>query len=60
MGSLHVKFHDDRRKGKAVMRRNPNVDGQTDGQTDGRGGGGGGGGYNDTVHLKYRRNPNDL
>ena len=24
MGSLHVKFHDDRCKGKAVMRRKPN------------------------------------
>ena len=23
MGSLHVKFHDDRCKGKAVMRRKP-------------------------------------
>ena len=37
MGSLHVKFHDDRCKGKAVMRRKPKcgrTDGRTDGQTD--------------------------
>ena len=48
MGSLHVKFHDDRCKGKAVMRRKPKcgrtdgrtdrrTDGQTDGRTDGHG-----------------------
>ena len=34
MGSLHVKFHDDRCKGKAVMRRKPKCGRQTDGQTD--------------------------
>ena len=34
MGSLHVKFHDDRCKGKAVMRRKPKCGGQTDGQMD--------------------------
>ena len=33
MGSLHVKFHDDRCKGKAVMRRKPKC-GRTDGRTD--------------------------
>ena len=40
MGSLHVKFHDDRCKGKAVMRRKPKcgrTDGWTDGRTDGHG-----------------------
>ena len=31
-----MKFHDDRCKGKAVMHRKPNRDGQTDGRTDGR------------------------
>ena len=36
MGSLHVKCHDDRCKGKAVMRRKPKCAGQTDGQTEGR------------------------
>ena len=35
MGSLHVKFHDDRCKGKAVMRRKPKC-GRTDGRTDRR------------------------
>ena len=34
MGSLHVKFHDDRCKGKAVMRRKPKCGRQMDGQTD--------------------------
>ena len=33
MGGLHVKFHDDRCKGKAVMRRKPKCGRQTDGQT---------------------------
>ena len=32
MGSMHVKFHDDRCKGKAVMRRKPKC-GRTDGRT---------------------------
>ena len=32
MGSLHVKFHEDRCKGKAVMRRKPKC-GRTDGRT---------------------------
>ena len=39
MGSLHVKFPDDRCKEKAVMRRKPKcgrTDGRTDGQTDGQ------------------------
>ena len=39
MGSLHVKFHDDRCKGKAVMCRKPKcgrTDGRTDRRTDGR------------------------
>ena len=34
-----MKFHDDRCKGKAVMRRKPNcdwTDGRTDGRTDGQ------------------------
>ena len=35
MGRLHVKFHDDRWKGKAVMRRKPKC-GRTDGRTDRR------------------------
>ena len=35
MGSLHVKFHDDRCKGKAVMRRKQKC-GRTDGRTDRR------------------------
>ena len=34
MGSLYVKFHDDRCKGKAVMCRKPKCGRQTDGQTD--------------------------
>ena len=34
MGSLHVKFHNDRCKGKAVMRRKPKCGRQTDGRTD--------------------------
>ena len=34
MGSLHVKFHDDRCKGKAVMRRKPFSMRTTDGRTD--------------------------
>ena len=37
MGSLHVKFHDDRCKGKAVTRRKPKCGRQTDGRTDGHG-----------------------
>ena len=38
MESLHVKFHDDRCKGKAVMRQKPKCGRQTDGvQTDGHG-----------------------
>ena len=43
MGGLHVKFHEDRWKGEAVMRLKPfyltarlQTDGQTDGRTDGR------------------------
>ena len=34
MGSLRVKFRDDKGKGKAVMRRKPKCGRQTDGQTD--------------------------
>ena len=37
MGSLHVKFHVDRCKGKAVMRQKPKCGRQTDGRTDGHG-----------------------
>ena len=43
MGSLYVKFHDDRCKGNVVMQTEPfyltvrlQTDGRTDGQTDGR------------------------
>ena len=57
MGSLHVKFHDDRCKGKAVMRRKPKYGRHTDGQTDmvipvypPNFVAGGGGGYNNHVY----------
>ena len=44
MGSVPIKFHEDRCKGEAVMRTKPfyltarlQTDGQTDGRTDGQG-----------------------